>query len=378
MKRQRASLGELCRLVKGTSPISRTPPGSYPLVTTGREHKTSDSFQLDAEAVCIPLISSTGHGHASLKRVHYQSGKFALANLLAAALVKDDSVLSPKFLTRYLNFTKDRLIVPLMTGAANMSISLDRLATVPIEFPPLTEQERNVKLLDEADDLRNLRTQTDHRTASLILAIFHEMFGDPASNEKKWPTVQLNEVVTRITNGFVGPTRDIYQESGIPYILSRHIQDNQVRFDGRTFISPEFNQRNAKSILCAGDVLLVQTGHVGEAAVVPKEHRGHNCHAVIVLTPVAEKLCGDYLCFWLTSKGGRRLTTGIQTGAILKHLNCGDVKKLLIMLPPLALQKEFAARVTEIRAVQAEQAASRQRLENLFQSMLHRAFNGEL
>src|SRR5690349_21719129 len=123
MKRQRAPLGELCDLVKGTSPISKTPPGQYPLVTTGEEHKTADSFQFDAEAACIPLISSTGHGHASLKRVHYQAGKFALANLLAAALIKDHSLLSAKFLAQYLMVTKDRLIVPLMTGAANMSIS---------------------------------------------------------------------------------------------------------------------------------------------------------------------------------------------------------------------------------------------------------------
>ena len=152
MKRQRAQLGELCNLIKGNSPISKTPPGPYTLVTTGEEHKTADTFQFDTEAVCIPLISSTGHGHASLKRVHYHSGKFALANLLAAAIVKDYSVLSAKFLGRYLMFTKDRLIVPLMTGVANMSISLDRLATVPVEFPPLVEQERIVKRLDEADE----------------------------------------------------------------------------------------------------------------------------------------------------------------------------------------------------------------------------------
>jgi type I restriction enzyme S subunit len=51
---------------------------------------------------------------------------------------------------------------------------------------------------------------------------------------------------------------------------------------------------------------------------------------------------------------------------------------LEVIVPPLFLQKEFAARVTEIRAVQAEQTASRRRLENLFQSMLHRAFKGEV
>jgi len=58
--------------------------------------------------------------------------------------------------------------------------------------------------------------------------------------------------------------------------------------------------------------------------------------------------------------------------------NSTIIKQLKLRVPPLALQKEFAARVTEIRAVQAEQAASRQRFENLFQSLLHRAFNGEL
>jgi type I restriction enzyme S subunit len=54
------------------------------------------------------------------------------------------------------------------------------------------------------------------------------------------------------------------------------------------------------------------------------------------------------------------------------------VRTLEIALPPLLLQKEFAKRVTEIREMEATQAASRQRLESLFQSMLHRAFNGEI
>jgi type I restriction enzyme S subunit len=88
MKLRSAPLGELCTLVKGSSPILKTPPGVYPLVTTGKDLRSASSFQFDTEAVCIPIISSTGHGHASLKRVHYQTGRFALANLLVAAIVK--------------------------------------------------------------------------------------------------------------------------------------------------------------------------------------------------------------------------------------------------------------------------------------------------
>ena len=53
-------------------------------------------------------------------------------------------------------------------------------------------------------------------------------------------------------------------------------------------------------------------------------------------------------------------------------------KQRRIPVSPLALQQEFVVRVTEIRAMQSDQAASRLRLESLFQSLLHRALNGEL
>ena len=62
----------------------------------------------------------------------------------------------------------------------------------------------------------------------------------------------------------------------------------------------------------------------------------------------------------------------------LASINMTQLRALPVPLPPLPLQKEFAARVSEIRAVQAEQSTSRRRLDELFQSMLHRAFQGEL
>lgn len=77
-------------------------------------------------------------------------------------------------------------------------------------------------------------------------------------------------------NGYVGPTRTIYQESGVPYLLARHVKNNRLVFDGKTFSSDEFNRRNKKSMLKAGDVLLVQSGHIGHSAVVTDDHEGHN------------------------------------------------------------------------------------------------------
>jgi type I restriction enzyme S subunit len=60
------------------------------------------------------------------------------------------------------------------------------------------------------------------------------------------------------------------------------------------------------------------------------------------------------------------------------NINAQELKAIPIPVPPLPLQKEFAQRVMEIRELEASQAASRLRLEELFQSLLHRAFNGEL
>ena len=91
-----------------------------------------------------------------------------------------------------------------------------------------------------------------------------------------------------------------------------------------------------------------------------------------------EKLTKEYL-FWVFRHPTFKAKL-IQQNRGVRQANISnkDILGLEVPVPPLLLQKEFAVRMSEIRAMQAEQAASRRRLEKLFQSMLHRAFNGEL
>lgn len=148
----KAALGELTNITKGSSPTLKTVPGQYPLIVTGPKPLSSDAFQFDGEAVCVPLVSSTGHGHASLKRVHYAAGRFAVANILAACEVRDPQLLSTRYLFHFLQHRKDDLIVSRMKGTANVSLSIGRLAEVPVTFPPLDEQKRIVDLIAAMDD----------------------------------------------------------------------------------------------------------------------------------------------------------------------------------------------------------------------------------
>ena len=138
-------LKELCDFEKGATGLAKAEPGEYPLVTTGAERKSCNTYQFDAKAVCIPLVSSTGHGHASLKNVHYQEGKFALGSILVALTSKDDRRLDIQFLHLYLSQLKDQVLVPLMSGAANVTLSVTKIQEIKIPLPPIEIQRELVE-----------------------------------------------------------------------------------------------------------------------------------------------------------------------------------------------------------------------------------------
>ncbi len=365
----RSTLGELCDLVKGSAQISKTKPGPFPLVTTGEERRTADHFQFDTEAVCVPMISSTGHGHASLKRIHYQAGKFALANLLTALLVKDKSALLPRFLQIYLNYYKDVLIVPLQTGVANMSITVGKLATVPVGFPPLEEQHRIVRTLDEAEALRQLRAQADRRTADLIPALFHEMFGDPATNPMGWPRVPLSRI-TVIDAPTVDPRLDEYID--LPHVGGDRIES----ITGKLLPTQTAREDKLISIKYLFDeqyVLYCKIRPYLRKVAMP-ERRGLCSADIYPVKPVQEFANREYLWAILLSEAFNQYTAALSGRANMPKVNRVQFGAYEAMLPPLSLQREFAARVAKMRALEEQQARSRQRLDELFQSLLHQAF----
>jgi type I restriction enzyme M protein len=133
-------LGDLCFIKQGLSPNMKTKPGEFPLVVPAPNKKTADHFDFDGNATCVPLVSSSGHGKADIKRLHYEEGKFALATTMAALFPKDEDILNAKFLYEILTHRKDKILVPLMKGAANVTMDIDDLDDVLIPLPPIETQ----------------------------------------------------------------------------------------------------------------------------------------------------------------------------------------------------------------------------------------------
>lgn len=146
------SIGEICELHRGQNSNMSSAPGEFPLVVPAIERKTSLNYTFDFKAICIPLVSSSGHGKADIKRLHYQEGKFALADTMCCLKLKDAELVEPRYVYEYLSKYKDELLVPMMGGATNVTLNESDIKKILIPIPPIDEQRRIVRgiLAEEA------------------------------------------------------------------------------------------------------------------------------------------------------------------------------------------------------------------------------------
>lgn len=230
------SLSEIAKIEKGKSSSTKTPEGPYPLILTAEEFKSSEHFDFDGEAVCVPLISATGHGKAAVKRVHRISGKFALANLLAAIFPKAD-VLDKNYLYWVLMGSLDRL-AGLMSGAANVGMKKEDLEIFKIPLPSITSQYQIAMELD--------RYQQIVEGAKRIVANYRPRF----EFNPTWKMTKVSELFDRVTDN-VNPQ----DGSGIvKYIGLENIESNSGVVVGD--VETEMSEiKSAKTKFKKGDIL---------------------------------------------------------------------------------------------------------------------------
>ena len=197
-----APLGQLARIEKGLTGIKQAQPGPFPLVVTGAERSSCDHFDFEGAATIIPLVSSTGHGHASLNRLHYQEGKFALGTILAAVFPYDPTLISARFLFEYLSAFKEELLVARMTGTANVTLTVGRIAEVPVPLIDPGVQKRVdelMALLDRLETTRMEREATRNRLATASLARLNTPDPDQATfqNHAAFALNNLTPLTTR-------------------------------------------------------------------------------------------------------------------------------------------------------------------------------------
>src|SRR6266853_1627031 len=363
-------LGDLCRMVKGVSPTLKTPPGPYPLVVTAEFRRTSDTWQLEGPAVCIPLISSTGHGDAALHRVHYQEGKFALANLLVALLPKDPNVCDAKYLYHLLMAKKDEYFVPLMLGTANVSLKEKDIASVEIPLPPVVEQQRIVARIEELttkiEEARALRKQAEEEAEALCRSIL-------SHGAEPRPTPMHELVRLRPPDVAVRP-EETYQFAGV-YCFGRGV----FRSDKKTGM--DFAYARLTRLHVGNFVYPKLMAWEGALGVVPPE-----CDACVVSTEfpvfeVFEKLVfPEVLDTYFRTPAVWPTIANASTGTNVRRrrLNPKDFLNYCIPLPSRTTQERLRKVRVKVGALNQLQAETSAELDALMPSILDKAFRGEL
>lgn len=374
---------------KGTSPTLKTPHGKYPLVVTADFRRSADNWQIKGPAVCIPLISSTGHGDAALHRVHYQEGKFALANLLVALSPKDSSVCNAKYLYHLLMARKDALLVPLMQGTANVSLKVKDIATVEIPLPPLTEQQRIVaqieKLAAKIEEARGFRRQAVEGGKAIYQSFLASVM---VPNHVDWIRETIGDVLISMDAGW-SPQCDERPAKADQWgvLKTTSVQWCEFRpFENK--LLPSTLSPRPELCVDVGDVLVTRAGprkRVGVVAAVRNDIRNLMISDKLIrLRPDQFKVLPRFLELAIASPFSQEHLVSRKTGLADAQVNISQMilRSMPISYPSLEEQGRIIAYLDHLqekgdslKRLQAETAAE---LDAMLPSILDKAFKGEL
>jgi type I restriction enzyme S subunit len=364
----KVALGDLFDVEKGKIGIMAATPGDFPLVTTGQDFASHFEPHFSGDAVCIPLISATGHGHASLKRLHHVEGEFAVGSILCACINRAPTQVMARYAYYYLSACMDTALIPLMQGTANMSMKVADIVGVEIPLPPLTEQQALVTRLDAlAEKTRQVEAHLDavERDAEHLLAL---RFRDAITDAPLRPMAEVSPLVRREQSIDLNGS---YPELGIR------------SFGKGTFHKPPLSGGDVGTKrlyrIEPGDLLFSNVfAWEGAIAIAQPEdvgrfgsHRFITCHANPELTTA------EFLRYYFLSDDGMLKIGEASPGGAGRNRTLGLEKLMAIEvpMPSLTTQQTFDRLQAEVASLKAKHTAIREANAALLPATLERVFS---
>jgi type I restriction enzyme S subunit len=263
------------------------------------------------------------------------------------------------------------------TGASYPAVSDGIVRRAVLPLPPPKEQSRIIEILDEADRLRKLRRDADAKAARILPALFLKMFGDPATNSMGWSTARFDQ----LAEARLGKMLDAKRQTGQhrrPYLRNQNVQWD--RFDLADVLEMDIAPDERSQLeLRNGDLLVCEGGEIGRAAIWGGEIE--ECYfqkALHRVRPFRGKSNSPFLLFWLKRMAERELLVPLGTKATIPHLTGVQLAKLEVICPPFPLMEVFAGHYVDLSRTLAVVLVASDRVESVFQTLLRRAFSGQL
>jgi len=272
------------------------------------------------------------------------------------------------------------------SGTTLPGVNATNLSNVQIPVPPLKIQQKIASILEKAESVKEKRKEANRLTDEFLKSAFLEMFGDPVRNPKGWNVKTIEEVAENRKGSIkCGPfgsqlLLNELQNKGIPVYGIDNVQMNKFIWAKPKFISEKKFQELKSFAIKADAVLISRTGTVGRACLappnIPKSIIGPNLLKVSlnkkILLPIVLSVALNYCGSVIQS------IKNMSPGATVPVFNTTNLKSLKLAIPLIEEQQKFANLVQKVEKLKEKQSESENELNNLFNSLMQRAFRGEL
>ena len=359
--------------------ISSTARSGGQLLTSARNYVSrEDLVSLKARVVPRGSTLFAKIGEAIAQNFRVMAGTDLLIDNNAMAAIPRDTV-APRYLYRFLQ-TVDMYQMASTTSVPSLRKS--DLERIEVPLPPLPEQRRIADILDRADDLRAKRRRALALLDSLANSAFNDMFGDPAVNAKAWPVASIGEMAKKFSDGPFGSNlkSSDYRDAGVRVIRLQNIGVGHFNDSDRAYISVEHFESLRKHECVPGDVLIGTLGDPNLRATIQPDwlDTAINKADCVQLRPDPARVTAEYVAALINHPSTMMMASGLVLGQTRSRISMGRLRTLRLPIPPIELQRLFTTRVQRVQLLRAQHLNEISTLDELFASLQHRAFQGEL
>jgi type I restriction enzyme S subunit len=270
-----------------------------------------------------------------------------------------------------------------MTGTAGQKrVPAAFLAECEIPVPPLPVQQNLVGALKRAERLREIRDQANQLTSKIIQSVFLKVFGDPGSNPMDWEIGDLGAIVGELRYGTSVKCKS-EPNGGIPVLRIPNVLGGAIDLSDLKFAELSQSDR-VRFGLQDGDLLFVRSNgnreYVGRCAVFHEIGTPYAFASYLIRARLRiDRLRPDFASVLLSFPALRdQLFARARTSAGQYNINSEGLRSVKVIVPPLEHQDRFVSTIKAVRLLQRTQRESTAEVNELFHSLMYKAFRGEL
>ena len=282
-----------------------------------------------------------------------------------------------EYLGHYFNSPVYRRKISALSAGANINnIKNEHIDNLDIQLVDEKKRREIITILNELNMLISLRKQQLFKLDELIKARFVEMFGDAKLNPNNLPCCSLSEYIVFLTSGSRGWSQ-YFTDSGEYFITIKNVKNCKITLQDVQCVTPPDNAEAKRTRVQENDLLISITADLGRTGIVPKEIAEHGAYINQHLTCIRlkqDKLNPLYVAYYMESDAGKEQFVAKNQSAVKAGLNFNAINSLKLMVPPLALQNQFAAFVERVDQQKQTVQQSLEKLELMKKALMQEYF----